>query len=893
MNVDTGDSHESWRVQASLAAPSHALPLDQIIDGLSASPTLGLTAAEAARRLELAGHNTLDEAPPRAALSVLLAQFRSVFTAILLIAASVAWITGDLKNALVILAVVVLNAALGFYQEYRAEHSLAALRQMLPRTARVRREGRIQEIPAHRIVPGDILMVEAGERIAADTRIVAAHGLEIDESGLTGESVPVRKDENAHLVAETPIADRINAAFMNTVATRGRGELLVTATGMASVMGQLSRSLEQTKEARSPLQRQLDDAGRRLGIVAIVLVAVLFTFSIMRGEALAHVVLESISLAVAAIPEGLPAVVTVTLAIGMRRMARQQALIKRLASVETLGCTTVICSDKTGTLTVNEMTVRAFTLGAEQFRVSGEGYATVGEIAPAPRADQIEAFDAFLMAGVLCNDSQLHDGHFTGDPTEVSLLVLAQKAGRDPAAIRARFPRIGELPFDSAHKYMATAHRDGAAIHVFIKGAPDVVLPCCAGEIAQQQGLSEQYAEIAAQGMRGLLLAHATLSGEQFQVERLRIEHLPNLRTLGLVGIVDPPRPEARDAIARCRDAGIEVKMITGDHPDTAAAIARDLGLAGGVLAGGDLARLSAEELDRATSETAVFARVAPEHKVAIVRALQDRGHVVAMTGDGVNDAPALKAADIGVAMGRKGSDVAKEAAAMILTDDNFATIVRAVREGRALYDNIIKFVRFQLSTTIGAIMTVFLAPLLGLPDPLTPVQILWVAMIMDGPPAVALALDAPRPGLMLERPRKADEPILSLRRMGRLLGYGVVMTAGTLGMLQYGLAKGGTAYGLTLAFTTFVLFQVFNVFNARVENSTTFNRRFFSNRLLWSSLGGVLLLQSLAVYWPPVSMIFGTVALDGRDFLAAVGMASLILILEEGRKLLVGFASR
>lgn len=888
--------HDSW---SALTGSAHVLSPDDLLEAFAVRGEVGLSDAEAARRLAKAGENALSEAPPRSALAVLLAQFRSVFTLVLLIAAIVAGATGDVRDAVIILAVVVLNALLGFYQEYRAEHSLLALRRMLPRTAHVRRNGQSHEIPAREVVPGDILMVEAGDRVAADARILLAAGLQVDESGLTGESAPVAKDETACLTVETPVADRVNCAFMNTVVTRGRGELLVTATGMATVMGRLSQSLEQASEPRSPLQRQLDDAGRRLGIIAIVLVAVLFAFSIARGEALAHVVLESISLAVAAIPEGLPAVVTITLALGMRRMARRQALIKRLASVETLGCATVICSDKTGTLTVNEMTVRAFALGADSFAVSGEGYATRGEITPIRTADQAGMFDLFLQAAVLCNDSQLRDGLIIGDPTEAALLVLACKAGKDPAELRSQNPRMAELPFDAVHKFMATAHRDGSNIHVFVKGAPDVLLSRCNGNLAADVScmdnalMSEHYRQFAGQGMRGLLLADAIIPEAEFSAGRLAVEKLSGLRVLGIVGIVDPPRPEARDAIERCRRAGIDVKMITGDHPDTAAAIGRDLGLTGGVLTGAQLTALAPAELAQTVAQIAVFARVAPEHKVRIVQALQAQGHVVAMTGDGVNDAPALKCADIGVAMGRKGSDVAKEAAAMILTDDNFATIVRAVREGRALYDNIIKFVRFQLSTAIGAIMTVFLAPLLGLPDPLTPVQILWVAMIMDGPPAVALAMDLPRPGLMSEPPRKPDEQILSLRRLARLMVYGSIMTIGTLGMLSYGMQEISRSYGLTLAFTTFVLFQVFNVFNARVERGTTFNRRFFDNRLLWSSLGGVLFLQSLAIYWRPASEIFGTVALAWPDLGLAIAVASSILFLDEGRKLIVRLCRR
>ena len=880
---------------ANSADNAHVLSPAELQQVYAVERESGLSDAEAESRLEFAGENILSEAPPRSALAVLISQFRSVLILILIIAAIVAAIAGDIKDGIVILAVIVLNALLGFYQEYRAEHSLAALRGMLPRTAHVRRNGQIHEIPARKVVPGDILTIDAGERVSADARILLSAALQIDESGLTGESAPVYKNETASLPEETPLADRTNCVFMNTVATHGRAELLVTATGMTTFMGRLSQSLEQARETRSPLQRQLDQAGRRLGIIAVVLVALLFVLSIARGEELAQVVLKSVSLAVAAIPEGLPAVVTITLALGMHRMARQHALIKRLASVETLGCATVICSDKTGTLTVNEMTVKTIALGPDNFTVTGEGYGLAGEITPKPTGAQTERFSRFLKAAVLCNDSQLIDGQIIGDPTEVALLILACKAGTDPAEIRARYPRIAELPFDSAHKFMATAHRDGSNIHIFVKGAPDVLLSRCDGNLQDASGTdgaaqaaADHYQQIAAKSMRGLLLADAVVPAATFDPGQLTVDGIAGLRLLGIVGIVDPPRPEARDAIERCRRAGIDVKMITGDHPDTAAAIGRDLGLTGGVLTGAELAAMTPDQLTQIVGQTAVFARVAPEHKVRIVQVLQTQGHVVAMTGDGVNDAPALKIADIGVAMGKKGSDVAKEAAAMILTDDNFATIVRAVREGRGLYDNIIKFVRFQLSTTIGAIMTVFLAPLLGLPDPLTPVQILWVAMIMDGPPAVALALDSPRPGLMAELPRNPDDQILSVRRLVRLMAYGSIMTIGTLGMLSYGIQEVSHAYGLTLCFATFVFFQVFNVFNARVEQGSTFNRRFFDNGLLWSSLCGVMILQALAIYWQPAAQIFDTVALTPHDFGLAIAVASSILFLDEGRKLIL-----
>jgi P-type Ca2+ transporter type 2C len=586
--------------------------------------------------------------------------------------------------------------------------------------------------------------------------------------------------------------------------------------------------------------------------------------------------------------------------LGMHQMARRQAIVKRLVSVETLGCTTVICSDKTGTLTLNQMTARRVVFGGERFDVSGEGYRADGRITRHGEPDDAIDLAPLLMPLLLplaaCNDSRVTEGRAIGDPLEAALLVLAAKGGVMQSAVQASLPRVAELPFDSAHKLMATFHRDGDAVRVFVKGAPDVLLARCTrwwiGGAEQAFGDAERaraesdYRALAEQGLRGLLIASRTLPAAAFDPHADPWVWMNELCHLGLVGLQDPPRPQARQAIAECRQAGIAVKMITGDHPHTALAIAHELGLEGRALAGAELDRMDTAQLAAAIDGVVVFARVSPAHKVAIVRALQAQGHVVAMTGDGVNDAPALKQADIGVAMGISGTAVAKEAATMVLADDNFASIVSAVRQGRTLYDNILKFVRFQLSTTIGAILTVFFAPLAGLPEPFTALQILWVAIIMDGPLAVSLALDAARPGLMHEPPRRRDEPVLPLSRVARLFAYGVTMMAGTLLVLYAGSRSGAQDRALTMAFTTFVLFQFFNVFNARSESGSAFNARFFDNRMLWVSLAGTLALQMIAVHWPPASALFGTTGMAWRDWGVAVAVASSILWLEEARKL-------
>ena len=872
---------------AELPPAAHTASAEAIALALELRPEIGLSGQQAAERLATWGANALPVTPPRSPWRVLLAQFQGVMIIILLGAALLAAWVGSVKDASVILAVVVINALVGFYQEYRAERSLDALKSMLPVTATVRREGSSRKISAEAVVPGDIVLLEAGDSVCADGRLIVAAGLEIDESALTGESQPAAKQCALPVALDAPLGDRSNMAFMNTLLTRGRAELLVTATGLHTEMGRLSRELAATVELPTPLQVQLDQLAKRLGAIALTLVALLSLMQYLRGAGLAHILLDAIALAVAAMPEGLPVVVTVTLALGMHKMARQHAIVKRLASVETLGCTTVICSDKTGTLTLNQMTAKTFSFEGRLFEVSGEGYGAQGSITDAGTAADAAQLAALLHPLVACNDSRVKDGKVIGDPMEAALLVLAAKGGVVRDAVERALPRLAELPFDSAHKFMATFHRDGEQVRVFVKGAPDVLLARCttwraAGSVqpldaARRQQIDADYQALGQQGLRGLLIAGRSLPAGSFDAAGDLQPWVGELCFLGLVGLMDPPRAEARQAIAECRHAGIAVKMITGDHQTTATAIAGQLGLAGRTLSGAELDRLDARQLAEAVDSVAVFARVSPGNKVAIVRALQANGHVVAMTGDGVNDAPALKQADIGVAMGVAGTAVAKEAATMVLTDDNFATIVSAVRHGRTLYDNILKFVRFQLSTTVGAVLTVFTAPLLGLPEPFTALQILWVAIIMDGPPAVSLALDAARPGIMDEPPRPRAEPVLPLQRVARVFAYGTTMMVGTLAVLYQGLQTGPQDRALTMAFATFVLFQLFNVFNARNETGSAFNAQFFGNRMLWASLGAALLLQVLATHWPPASSLFGTTGMAWADWGLAAAVASSV----------------
>ena len=881
--------------QPTASPPWHSLAIEQVASALCSDPAQGLADAEAASRLAERGPNRLAEKPPRAAWRRFLDQFRNFLVIVLIGAAVLAGMVGDLKDAIVIAVVVLLNATLGFFQEHRAEAALAALKGMLAPAARVRRGSRPVVVPAEQLVPGDLLLLEAGDRIPADARVLSAHAAEVAEAALTGESHPVGKSP-ATVPVQSVLAERHSMVYMNTVVTRGRIEAMVCATGMQTEMGKLAGLLAETAESTTPLKIQLDALAKRLAAIAGAVVALMFVLGLARGDDLVDTTMTAIALAVAAIPEGLPAVVTVTLALGMHRMARRRAIVRKLAAVETLGCTTVICSDKTGTLTLNRMTARRAWLLGRHFAVDGEGYDGNGRISAEDGAGTPDLRPVLLPAA-LCADSRIRDGELIGDPTEGALLALAAKCGLDAEKLAEQCPRIAEIPFESAHKFMATFHHDGDVVRMWLKGAPDVLLARATHWItedgeqpldgATRLTVADTNAAFANDALRVLALAGRTIPTREFDPAGDLTAWTNQLTLLGLVGLIDPPRSEAREAIATCRNAGIDVKMITGDHRSTAAAIARDLRLDGAVREGREIEGQSDRALAELVEGTAVFARVSPAHKLAIVNALKSRGHVVAMTGDGVNDAPALKAADIGVAMGITGTEVTKEAATLVLADDNFATIVGAVKEGRTIYDNIVKFVRFQLSTNIGAILTVLGAPLLGLPTPFTAIQILWVNIIMDGPPAMTLGVEPARPGIMAQPPRAADASILTGRRIGRLALYGLTMAAGTLAAYAWGESRGGShAYAVTLAFTTFVLFQFFNIFNARAEHDSAFGRQFFDNRRLWLALFGVVGLQFVVVHWAPAQAVFDTVDLTLADWALAALIASSVLLFDEMRKL-------
>ena len=895
----------------------HATSADQVARDLGTGLASGLSGDEAARRLDTHGANELAEVARRLGILRFLDQFRDLLIGILLAAAVVSFaVSGELKTPIVVLVVVLLNAVLGFVQENRAEASLEALRTMLSPVTKVRRDGEVQSVASRDLVPGDVVLLEAGDRVPADGRLAVAVNLEIEEAALTGESQPATKSAGASVPPGAPLGDRSTMAYMNTTVTRGRAELLVTSTGMRTEIGRIAGLLRDTESEMTPLQRQLSGLARSLAKFSGLLVVLVVGIGLLRGDDFVDLLNLAVALAVATIPEGLPAVTAVTLAVGVAKMARQNAIIKRLASVETLGCTRVICSDKTGTLTLNQMTAVRLVVQDREHEVTGDGYSPEGRIAHQPDDAPI-AFDNALMGMALCNDAVVRQGRdgwsLVGDPTEGALVVLAAKGGIDAAEARTRLPRIAEVPFDSATKVMATFHEladsSGArTVRMYVKGAPDVVLARSAAAIgpdgaavpiaAAASALTAHNERLADSGLRVLAVAQRDLAPEawaEFVASGGEPSDLvADLVVLALVGIVDPPRPEARDAIAEANRAGITVKMITGDHAATAASIGRQLGLTSDgepALTGADLDAMDDDELDRRIDRTSVFARVAPEHKLRLVAALQRRGNVVAMTGDGVNDAPALKKADIGVAMGITGTEVTKEAATMVLTDDNFATIVGAVRRGRTIYDNIVKFVRFQLSTTVSFALLFLGEAILGFAGgkPFTAIAILWVNIIMDGPPAMALGMDRPARDVMDRRPRPVGEPILLRSRWAAIGFSAVIMAGGTLAMLVLAPGPdpqpGAATVAGTMAFTTFVLFQFANILNVRSETGSVFQRETLHNRNLWLALAGALALQVAVVHAGPMQRLFDTVSMTGLQWAACAAVASSVLWLDEIRK--------
>jgi Ca2+-transporting ATPase len=887
---------------AAAASAWHATPTADVLRRLDVDAARGLATAEAARRLGRDGPNRLAEAKREPRWRAFLRQFQDLLIIILLIAAVVSFVvTREWETPVVIALVVLLNATIGFVQESKAEASLEALKKMLVTTATVRRDGRMVNLDAAGLVAGDVVVLQAGDRVPADGRLVSASGLEVQESSLTGEAQPVAKSATDEVDPDAALGDRVTVVFMNTAVTRGHAEFVVTATGMGTEIGRIAGLLHEATPEPTPLQRQIAALSRTLAVIAGAVIVVVFVLGLVRGQDFAELFVSAVSLAVAAIPEGLPAVVAFTLAMGTTRLARRGAIVKRLASVETLGSTSQICTDKTGTLTLNQMTAQELRMaGSRRFTVSGQGYSTEGRIRTTDGHPVPGTVEDALLGMALCTDSELRDGEVIGDPTEGALLVLAEKGGIDTAALRRDKPRVAEVPFDSEYKFMATFHRwsnpDGRqVVRCFIKGAPDVLSSRADRYLGGTEILplnddarnryARGNAELAEQGMRVLAMGAQDFRPETVARADDPMDLLDRIVLVALIGIVDPPRPEARDAIAQCRQAGVRVRMITGDHAVTAGAIAADLGIPGDAVTGADLDRTPDDaELARRLGGIGVIARVSPEHKIRIVRALQGRGDVVAMTGDGVNDAPALRKADIGVAMGVTGTEVTKEAATMILTDDNFATVVGAVREGRGIYDNIVKFVRFQLSTALGFVLTFLAASITGIAGgaPFTALQILFVNLVMDGPPAMSLGVDPVSPDAMRRSPRPAHERILTRPRLLRILLASTVMAAGTLIVLTTAPGPmpqlGVPTVAGTMAFVTFVFFQVFNLLNVRSDRRSVFSRETLENHSAFVATAAVILLLVLTVEMEVAHEFMTTTDLTSGQWLACAAIGSVAL---------------
>ena len=872
--------------------------------GLDVDPALGLASAEVAARRERYGPNLLATAKKESPIQAFLRQYQD-FMQILLVTAAIInqLVTGDTATTAVLFGLTLFNAVIGLRQEAKAEESVKALAQMMKTIARVRRDGQVLEIDAAELVPGDVVLVEAGNVVPADGRIIVAASLEIEEAALTGESVPVGKDTGAVPGEDVALGDRTCVAFMNTSVTRGRGEFIVTATGMDTEIGHIAGLLAGTTSDKTPLQKQLDGLSKVIASIAGAALAFVVVLGIIRGDPFETLFITGVALAVASIPTGLPAVVTALLSIGTREIAARNAIVKRLPAVETLGSTSVICSDKTGTLTLNKMTARDLAVpGQNRFTVSGEGYSTEGQIHHVG-GENIN-LDPYLLPMALCADATLDGDELIGDPTEGALIVLAGKGGLHLGDTRATYPRIAEVPFDSDYKFMATFHEmqdaSGApVVRCYVKGAPDVLLGLGGSYLApdgtvlpitdDNRSLAiEANDRIAQAGERVMVVAQRDLDRATFDPNGELFDLVDDLTLLAMVGIVDPPRAEAKAAIAECKSAGIQVRMITGDHATTAAAIARELGIEGQAITGAEFSAMSDDELLERLPDIGVIARVAPDDKLRLVRLLQRSAEVVAMTGDGVNDAPALKAANIGVAMGITGTEVSKEAAVMILTDDNFATIVGAVEYGRGLYDNLLKYLRFQMSTLVAYIAIFLMAGLLLIADgvPLTPLQILWVNMVVDVPIAVALGFDVPTPGLMARKPRPVGSPVLSAGDWVRLCVQGLVMTVGSLLAYVVIEPEQGPVVAGTVLVTTLSLFHLVAGLLARDQLGTIFDREQVPAAAQLRRYGLALIGVIAVTEIPFLQRIAGTPALTFAQWAACVGIALSLLIVEELIKL-------
>jgi len=880
----------------------HRLSVEEVFKRLD-SDRGGITEDEAASRLKKHGLNELVEEEKTTPLEIFLNQFKSVLITILVLAAVVSgFILHEYTDMAVILVILVLNAIIGFVQEYRAEQAVAALKKMISPNCRVVRGGELKEIPAKEVVPGDVLVISEGDRMPADGRLIEAANLKIDESPLTGESTTVTK-KTERLEEDAPLSQRVNMVYMGTHATYGHGAAVITATGMATEFGNIAQLIQSIEEEDSPLKKKTERLGRRLGLAALIGCVIVFGVDYLNGVSFVDSFLSAVSLAVSAIPEGLPTVLVITLSLGAQRMAGNNAIIRKLNSVETLGTTTVICSDKTGTITKNEMTVRNIETLTQSIQVSGEGFTPVGK--PVAEGGNLRPLkdpelELILKTGLLCNDSSIIEDeeigpYITGDPTEGAILVAAVKAGLDPEAVQRENPRVWEVPFDSTRKMMSTVNKTGNRVCVYAKGAPEVILGRCdrcfidgsvneLGEEEKEQALGQTKA-MAGKALRVLAFAYKDYHDEAEEYGQEDAES--DLVYLGLMGMMDPPREEVPQAIQLCRRAGIRPVMITGDHEATAVAVAREVGIVGSgdteAITGQQLSEMSDDDLDERVDHVSVYARVSPEHKVRIAQALRSRGNIVAMTGDGVNDAPAIKAADIGVAMGIKGTDVTKEAADMVLGDDNFATIVGAVEQGRIIYDNIRKFMRFMISSNFDEMIVITSFVLMGLPIPFLPVMILWLNLVTDGGPAIALSMDKPTDDLMSIPPRDPREGIL--HGMYLFIALYVVLQSGTTAAIfiwKYVVQGASLSVSRTAAFMQACMFELIVVWNCRSEKHNVLKTGFNNRYLLASTVAGALLTASLC-YVPFLQEVFYTTPLALQDWAAITGSALLgLLVLPE-----------
>lgn len=902
---------------------AHAKPVEELVGAFKTHLEHGLTQQEAQARLNQFGPNELRERPRPSFLALLWDQFNNYLVIILIVAALISVALGEYVDSIAILFIVVLNSVVGVIQESKAEQALEALKKMAAPNAQVIRDGQQITVPGREIVGGDIVLLEAGNYVPADLRLIESVNLKIEEASLTGESVPVDKNAKEVVDADVPLGDRLNTAFMGTVITYGRGRGLVVGTGMSTQIGLIAEMIQSFETEETPLQKKLEHLGKVLGTSCLGICALVFIYGLFRdthlGDAfniglmhylevekrdIVNLFMTAVSLAIAAVPEGLPAIVTICLALGMQRMIRHNALIRKLPAVETLGCATVVCSDKTGTLTQNEMTVVQAWAGGKRFRVTGEGYSPQGEffLGEAPFAVRDDADAAFLLHGALvCNDARLEEKaddsgkawRIVGDPTEGAMVVAAAKAGYQREALDRALPRVQEIPFDSDRKRMATLHRVegelsttlfaglGAPSFVaFVKGAPDVVLDLCTAQLQDGQSaplsaetraaILKQNHDMASSALRVLAVAYRPLSSLPETPTPETVE--TDLVFVGLLGMIDPPRPEVIEALKVARSAGLKSVMVTGDYKDTAEAIGRDIGLLspdGIVLTGPEIERMSDAELAAKANHIEVCCRVSPQHKTRIVEAMKANGHVVAMTGDGVNDAPALKRANIGVAMGITGTDVAKQTADMVLTDDNFASIVSAIEQGRIIYSNIRKFVYFLLACNIGEILIIFGAMLLGMPIPLMPVQLLWLNLVTDGAPALALGLEKGDPDIMSYPPRSPSEPVINRDMAIGIAVVGLVDAAAVLTAFEIAITRypDHLLAAQTIAFATLCCSELIRAFTARSEYHSLISIGVFSNRWMVWAVGVSLLLVLMVIYVPFLRPFFDTVPLTAGDW--------------------------